>query len=381
MAGLLSTQGLFCLFFGIDATFYFYPLITHVPLILVLWLIQKNSLLWSILSVLTAYFCCQLRNCFGNIVELCFPQIPYVYYWVEIISTPVLFWFCHKSLASFMKKMALASKREQITLGTLPIIYYLYCYVTSVYTALQYTNQAVTNMMLTTSLIAFILYLKRFSLLKKQQLELETDQRIMNQQVEQSMRELQSMRDNQEQIAVLRHDLRHHLRYLLTCIENDETEDAKGYIHELVQDIDAQKVMPYCENESINLILSAFAGRCKKDEITFTILADVPQWLNIPNKHLNVIVFNALENAIHACDNLPKDKRFINVNFRQKQNKLLLQIENSYGEQPEFQDDLPITKRENHGIGVRSIASVVQQYGGIYKFSANDGIFSLKIAL
>lgn len=38
-----------------------YPLVTHMPLVLVLAIIQRK-LLWPTISVLTAYLCCQLRR-------------------------------------------------------------------------------------------------------------------------------------------------------------------------------------------------------------------------------------------------------------------------------------------------------------------------------
>ncbi|MEG0721736.1 MAG: ATP-binding protein, partial [Lachnospiraceae bacterium] len=51
--------------FGLSITTKLYPLITHLPLVLFLVFALKKSVGISIVSVLTAYFCCQLPRWVG----------------------------------------------------------------------------------------------------------------------------------------------------------------------------------------------------------------------------------------------------------------------------------------------------------------------------
>ena len=61
MAMILLLQG--AVYFVADSftVRHFYPLITHLPLIIVLVVLSKKWL-WSVIAVLTAYLCCQLRR-------------------------------------------------------------------------------------------------------------------------------------------------------------------------------------------------------------------------------------------------------------------------------------------------------------------------------
>ena len=77
----LFTLGIFLLqavvYFGITPELgqYLYPLHTHLPLILILCLLSRQRL-WPVISVLTAYLCCQLRRWLALlIVELCLSLI------------------------------------------------------------------------------------------------------------------------------------------------------------------------------------------------------------------------------------------------------------------------------------------------------------------
>jgi hypothetical protein len=64
-----------------------------------------------------------------------------------------------------------------------------------------------------------------------------------------------------------------------------------------------------------------------------------------------------------------------------KNDKLFIQITNSYEGALEFIDDMPVTTKENHGLGTKSIAAVAQKYNGLYSFSADDTMFQSVVIL
>lgn len=124
-------------------------------------------------------------------------------------------------------------------------------------------------------------------------------------QVTQAVREIDALRQSQKQASAYRHDLRHHLQYLAGCIEEGQTERAQAYISGICAEIEAQKVQWYCENDTANLILSAFAQRASRDGISLNAAVTLPPFLLISDSDLCVLLSNALENALHACQNLP----------------------------------------------------------------------------
>ena len=43
--------------------------------------------------------------------------------------------------------------------------------------------------------------------------------------------------------------------------------------------------------------------------------------------------------------------------------------------EPRFHNQIPVNDEPDHGIGVRSIISVIEKYNGIYAFFTKDGTF------
>jgi two-component system sensor histidine kinase AgrC len=84
-------------------------------------------------------------------------------------------------------------------------------------------------------------------------------------------------------------------------------------------------------------------------------------------------------NASKRIDNI--NARTLKIICKAKNDKLSIQIVNSYEGTVIFEDEMPVNKEENHGFGTKSIAAVVQKYNGVYSFSAMDGVFKTSIIL
>lgn len=202
-------------------------------------------------------------------------------------------------------------------------------------------------------------------------------------QVGQAVREIEALRTSQQQTRAYRHDLRHHLQYISACIENGRGEQAQEYIQSICSEIEASKVTTYCENEAANLIFSSFAGRAESCGVPLNIQAHIPQLISVAETDLCVLLSNALENALRACRRMKaeNDPAYIEVTAREKNGHLFLQFVNPCPEGIQFENGLPVTHAEGHGIGVRSICAIVEKYKGLSDFSVQDGRFILRVSL
>ena len=96
-----------------------------------------------------------------------------------------------------------------------------------------------------------------------------------------------------------------------------------------------------------------------------------------------MLLSNALENALHACQNL-KEKGIegkIEVSAFEKNKKLFLQFINSCDSDITFVQGIPVTSQPDHGIGVRSICALVERYEGIYTFEVVEDRFVLRVSI
>ncbi len=118
----------------------------------------------------------------------------------------------------------------------------------------------------------------------------------------------------------------------------------------------------YCVNESVNLIVSSYANQAAVNHIPMQISITATEFSRFQITDLCSLFANALENALHACQQMnPQSQRYISLKVYEKNTQLCIQIKNSYEQPVVFADDIPISRSVNHGIGVQSMISVVEK--------------------
>lgn len=383
MAGLLALQGIIVYFMEIGAVELLYPVITHLPLMLILFLFTRQRL-WAAGAVLTAYLCCQVRRWLALFVTAVLGGDVMMQEVLELIITIPLLLILLKYVSPAVRSISYSTAWVQSQFGLIPAVYYVFDYMTQIYTnILPVGTPVVAEFMSFVCSIAYLVFILRSSEEKWIRNQLELTQDSLNLQITQSVREIETLRKSQEKTKEYRHDMRHHMQYLSVCIENDQLERAQEYIQKICSEIEANKVMVFCENEAANLIFSAFTGRAKEQNVPIIIKAQIPKIIHISESDLCVLLSNALENALHACQNL-KEKGVegkIEVSAFEKNKKLFLQFINSCDSNIVFIQGIPVTSQPDHGIGVRSICALVERYEGIYTFEVEDGKFILRVSL
>lgn len=360
-----------------------YPLIIHLPLMLVLYVLTKK-LLWPIISVLSAYLCCQLRRWLALLTVTLASGGPMMQDVVELIVTLPLLFLLLRFVAPAIRKLDSHPPKFQLQLGVIPALYYAFDYLTVVYTDLLISGKAVVvEFMPFVCCVAYLVFLLYNCAEEEKRSQLRQIQKSLDIQLKQSVREINALRESQALARQYRHDLRHHLQYVSTCIENGQEKQAQEYISGICREIKAQKVQCYCENEAANLILSAFAGRAAKDGINMNIRGTLPAFTMISDSDLCVLLSNALENALHACQPFATAGTacIIDVQFYEREGKFFLQVINPCGEGIHFEKGIPISDQPNHGIGVQSICAIVQRYGGVHTFLVQEGQFILRLSI
>ena len=135
-------------------------------------------------------------------------------------------------------------------------------------------------------------------------------------------------------------------------------------------------IQKYCENESVNLILSSYIEKAQALQIQTTLSVTATDFSRFQITDLCSLLSNALENAIHACTQITyPEGRYINLKLYEKNEQLCINLANSYEEEPAFENDIPVSHKVGHGFGVQSMISVVNKYSGIYGFFAENGEF------
>lgn len=124
-----------------------------------------------------------------------------------------------------------------IIFGILPLVYYIFDYVSSVYTTLLYSGKEIVvefmGFVLCISYIIFIfLYFKQY----EEKRDAENLNILMEMKRKQSEKEIEAIKKSETSVRILRHDLRQFLLNIHAYIENGETDKALNYINKIICD-------------------------------------------------------------------------------------------------------------------------------------------------
>lgn len=205
--------------------------------------------------------------------------------------------------------------------------------------------------------------------------------RLLETMLDQSRSELTEHLEKLRLIRLYRHDLHHHLSVLHLAAHAQNLDAFDAYVVSLKTRIDSTEIRQYCAHFEINALLSAYFKKANDHQILVTHRINLEETLPIDILDLAMILANAIENAIHALQEVDPIDRQLSVLISQDDDGLIIRIENPYRKEPVFEDGLPITTQPDHGHGTRGIRMLTQRYQGLVHFSVKKGRFIMIVQL
>lgn len=193
--------------------------------------------------------------------------------------------------------------------------------------------------------------------------------------------QLALLSEAQNQSAIYRHDMRHHLTAINGFLAEGEFRQAEKYIQKVCGGIEAVAPRRFCENRLVDLLCSSFASQAEQRGVRLTVEAGLPETVPFSDTELCAMISNGLENALNAAAGLEESQRWVSFYCGVRAGKLLLEIKNPYAGRILFQDGLPAAAQPNHGYGCRSICTIVRLHRGLCEFKAENGSFTLRAVL
>ena len=362
----------------------FYLLFTQIPLYILLFITTRYRRIKLIFLYLSITIFSSTAMFLSSFI-IYFTKMPMV---GVLISYALLLWISYRFLKKpFFYILEYADPKLIGWLVILPVLYYIYNYYTTKYqyfTIITVINRNFWERGLTLAIVLFsyCLIIVFFKIIQEHSTSNAVQEMIL-QQLHDATQQLEQLRLAEKQAAIYRHDMRHHFNYLNTCISQNKLEDATQYIQQIFDVFDDSKIIPYSSNESLNLVFSSFQKEAAENQIQFTVDAPAKDFTRYALLDLCKLLYNGLENAIKACQLVEDtESRYIHIDLYEKNNKLCCEIKNSYAVEPHFNENgIPLSNRNNHGIGVKSMVYVVNKYHGVYKFSTENNEFRFQMCM
>ncbi|MDD3347831.1 sensor histidine kinase [Oscillibacter sp.] len=365
------------------AKFYFF--LIHIPLMIVFSILSRYRG-WRVIFVfLTAFISCSFPVIVEGFIRLYRPTG----FWDDLIVYTVacaLMLVLAKKLfgSAFFYMLEYGEKRYFAKFCVIPLFYFLSTFLMSGRT-FQITsapiNLGIKQLPFLFTIFTYYLLLYIFKN-TREKLVLQNEQALTTARLSAAEQRMVELKSAQQQAAVYRHDMRHHLSLLDSFAQQGALDKITEYLSQAQQELTAITPMRFCENETVNLILSSFQKQAEKQNAALSVKAELPQVLRLPDTELCSVLSSGLENALHAVDTVEDQSlRRVFVDCRVARNMLLLEIENAYTGTLQMKDELPVSTETGHGYGCRSMRSIAEKRNGFCTFKTEGGVFTLRLVL
>lgn len=357
-----------------------YPLIAHLPVGALLCLRYRRPVVTALAAISTAYLCCQPAKWMGLLCG----ALTNSYLGEQIARILVLLavgFMALGYLAPYLAELFAKDLRSVCIFGSVPIVYYLFDYATGVYTDLWTANNRIAAEFLPFLLcVVFLVFCLVYHKEYEKKADAQRREQIIRLKAQQQAHQVEAMKRSEQEIRLLRHDMRLFLNSLAVCLENGEQEKALKMLAAHTAHIEGTKLERFCRNDTVNCVLSSYAVRCRDQGVNWEYTVELEE-LKVDEILFASILSNALDNALNAQEKLPESQRSIRLMLKTVEGKLLLSLKNPTAKDPVFVDGLPVTSRKGHGYGTQSIRYITQRLGGNCQFSLRDGWFAVRVVL
>lgn len=211
-------------------------------------------------------------------------------------------------------------------------------------------------------------------------LKIQNDNDALRFQVQAMERQAEMILQNDEQVRIYRHDLRHYIADAIALLQSGESDEALRVLCGFDDRSQKTRLRRCCDNPAVNAILGYYIQEAEEAGITVRAECHVPTVLPVEAAELAMVLANAIENAIHACLGLPASReRWISirvVNLPQ----LAVEVSNSYNGQVTLDaQGFPVSGEAGHGLGTKSIRAFVEKYDGVLDYKADETTFRLRL--
>lgn len=228
-----------------------------------------------------------------------------------------------------------------------------------------------------------IVYIAIFkSLLDQYRVQMERQSAaLLTVQIAALKEKIQKVKEVEEGVRIQRHDLRHQLQTVAELVAQGDGKAALEFLDTAQRRLDEQKVTRLCRPPVLDAVFSSYFDQAQRQGIQVEAKIALASALPVDESELAIVVANALENAIHACLELPRERREMRCKMLGTQG-VMLEISNPCAGDIAFDDSgLPIARQEGHGLGVQSISALRRKNGAVCQFELKDGRFRFRLVL
>lgn len=190
------------------------------------------------------------------------------------------------------------------------------------------------------------------------------------------------LEQSDKNLKIMRHDMHHYSGMINSLLDQEEYDEIRKLAEYIKSVADENKVVKYCNNLTVNSILTHMVEKAQALGVTVQLEAAVPKELSFSDYEFAAVVANLLENAIsHVSRFERKDKR-VQANIHCADGHVLIHMQNEYEQEIMLDGETGLPRRaagEGHGLGMQSVQNFSEKIGGNLGCYCEEGIFHIML--
>lgn len=177
--------------------------------------------------------------------------------------------------------------------------------------------------------------------------------------------QIELLKEEKQNFRKIKHDYLNFLTVAQGLIEIKQNDKALELLKDTTNELMNVSNIPLCSNETINTALYIKQNQAKQlgIDINVKIIENYP--LKLSEYDVSRVLFNLLDNAIEAVNEIDKDNKNINLNIEINENELNIYCDN-------LCSGKKIYRSAERGNGMKIIKDIVKKYKGSFDFKISD---------
>lgn len=208
------------------------------------------------------------------------------------------------------------------------------------------------------------------------------DTAVLEKQIQMQEKYYRAMEENHEKVRILRHDMRNQINTIAAMVEDREMEELALYLGQIKGSFAHVEKLIVTGNPPIDTILNIKISEMKDCGIQVKTNILLPKEIRLPFREAAILFGNLLDNVMEECSRLPQEKRWVTIQLSYTDQILFLKITNPMcAVQKEIPPKSEKKDTKAHGVGLKSVRQIVEQFHGTMKMTAQNSIFQITVIL
>lgn len=210
--------------------------------------------------------------------------------------------------------------------------------------------------------------------------ESKYEKNLLRQQNSAYKNQFKIMIDSQENLRILRHDMKNHLYAMQLLLESGKKQELSNYLSSALGAVDLATEFVRSGNAEVDSILNYKLLEAKRAGADIEVTLKIPSELKIDIFDLTAILGNLMDNAVEALKVSKEKKLFVEILL--ERSLLYITVINSFSENLCKKNGKFLTTKagsKGHGVGLESVEATMKKYSGSMSVNTYNGNFAVNL--